>query len=181
MNAGLFSAVDARSLVGSVGARFRYGVRRRRRQAPGVRARRRHDRRRRRNRGEAWSWKEGSSLLPHVTVLWRGRGEEEERRGRAGSFARQLHCRRLARSSLPSSLLSSPLLCMTTDGRRRLRRRRETIAIDRARCPRPCTLGFVRGKHLSYRPGSAEGTSPLHLFLLLQFQADADDGSGGRE
>ena len=117
----------------------------------------------------------GCHMLPYCGEEGtRKRGEE---RGRAPSLAS--YTASLARSLIPPFL--SPLLCMTTDGRRwRRRRRRETIAIDRARCPRPCSLGFVRGKHLSYRPGSAEETSPLHLFLLLQFQADAD-GSGGCE
>ena len=120
MNAGLFSAVDARSLcrwVGrSVGARFRYGVRRRR-QAPGVRARRRHDRRRRRrrrrrNRGEAWSWKEGrqqSAATCYRTVARTGRGRGEKREGWLLRSPATLPPPRSLIPPFLSPLLSSPL------------------------------------------------------------------------
>ena len=57
--------------------------------------------------------KAGSSLLPHVTVLWRGREKREG--GLAPSLASYTAAASLAHPSLP---LSSPLLCMTTDGRR---------------------------------------------------------------
>ena len=169
MNAGLFSATVGRSVRAFVTVSAAADGRRVCALATEAQARKR--------RGEAWRRRQRQTAATCYRTV-----AKEENEKKASSLPPSLASYTPPHSSLPPSFLPSlSFLCMTTDGRRR-----RSAAGDHChattepsrRAVRACVservLGFVWGKHLSYRSGSAEETSPQSLPSLLEFQAGGD-------